>query len=317
MRPFFIVNPVAHGGKSLGIWSGIQRHLMGRGFPWDAVFTEGPGHAVKIASSASERGIKRVFAVGGDGTVQEVANGLAGSDVTLAPVPAGRGNDFARALGLPRNPLLALRVGLEGFSRCVDLGWVEVEGLMRYFLNISSTGFDAEVARAAAVGSLRLGGTMAYLRGLVSTLARYQCSTVDVSIDGEAPQRLEVLFIAVGNTPFYGGGMCMVPHAVPDDGVLDLCVCGALSRFETLKSLPLVYSGKHTRHPKVSFRKVRTLTVRSDQPLTVQADGEIIGASPVTFGVAPSVLRIVAAKTVARAVRGTGDFSFSNPTTIP
>jgi YegS/Rv2252/BmrU family lipid kinase len=292
VNAIFIVNPAAHGGKSVKVWSGLDRILASRGLPRDAIFTQAPLHATEIARAAAGEGAKKVFAVGGDGTVQEVANGLVGSRSVLAPIPAGRGNDFVRALGLPANPVRALEAGMNGSSRQIDLGWVEASSGRRYFVTIASVGFDAEVAQEVARGAKRLGGTLTYLAGLVKTLARYQAYQIELGLEDQLPVKTTALFVAVGNTPYYAGGMRMVPGARPDDGILDLCLCGGLTRFETVKSLPLVYLGIHGRHPKVSFMKTTQVTVSSNQPLTVQADGEVVGRCPVSFGVAPSVLRV-------------------------
>jgi len=292
VNAIFIVNPAAHGGKSVKVWSMLDRILASRGLPRQAVFTQAPLHATEIARVAAGEGAQKVFAVGGDGTVQEVANGLAGSNSVLAPIPAGRGNDFVRALGLPHHPVRAMEAGLNGSPRQIDLGWVEASEGRRYFVNISSVGFDAEVAQEVATGGKRLGGTLTYLVGLAKTLARYKAYEISLGLDDQIPVHMTALFVAVGNTPYYAGGMKMVPGARPDDGILDLCLCGGLSKFETVKSLPLVYLGIHGRHPKIFFKKVTRVTVTSSQPLTVQADGEVVGRCPVSFGIAPSVLRV-------------------------
>ncbi len=255
------------------------------------VFTEAPMHASEIARLAAKEGIPLVVAVGGDGTVHEVANGLAGTGTALGVIPAGKGNDFARSLGIPLSPARAAELISTGFLRVIDLGMVGG----RYFLNVSGVGFDAEVAQEVNSSGRKLGGPLTYILGVLKMLRRYDPVPVEIVLDGVVV-RERILVVAIGNTPYYAAGMKMVPHARPDDGKFGICVAGNLTKAETLAMLPLVYSGRHISHNKVSTYSAARVELRSDIALAIQADGEIVGRLPAVFTVATGCLRVIVPK---------------------
>lgn len=235
-----------------------------------------------------------VIAVGGDGTVHEVANGLikSGSQAVLGVVPFGTGSDFARALGLPRDPVAAARALITARPRRIDVG--EVNG--RYFLTISGVGFDGEVAQQVNAWPKVFGGTLMYVLGILKNLVTYSPVDVEIVLDG-APQRERLFLIAVGNTAWNAGGMWLVPSARPDDGVFDVVIAGPLTKFETLVVLPKVFSGRHLGHPKIRQAQARTIQITGSRPLAIQADGESIGHLPATYTVRPAALSVLAPPT--------------------
>ncbi|MEW6243808.1 MAG: diacylglycerol kinase family protein [Bacillota bacterium] len=286
MEALYVVNPVAGRGRALRAFKAVQEICKER-----YVFTDAPMHATEIARLAAKEGIPLVVAVGGDGTVHEVANGLACTGTALGVIPAGKGNDFARSLGIPFSPHRAVRLISSGCTRVIDLGMVDG----RYFLNVSGVGFDAEVAQEVNSSERKIGGPLTYILGVLKMLSRYDPVPVEIALDGDVI-RERILVVAIGNTPYYAAGMKMVPHARPDDGEFGICVAGNLTKAETLAMLPLVYSGRHISHNKVSTYKAARVEIRSETALAIQADGEIVGHLPAVFTVAAGCLRVIAPK---------------------
>jgi diacylglycerol kinase (ATP) len=285
-----IVNPVA--GRRAGVHALDRvRARFGLVRAWDLVFSERPGHARELARAAVND-YARVVAVGGDGTVGEVANGLAQTRTALAVIPAGTGNDVARNLNIPRDPIAAAQLALTGTPRPIDLGEVTTSTTTLYFINIAGFGFDAEVAwrvnRLPKVG----GGTLPYVAGVLGTLFQYRAPLIRLRLDSRAVEA-RIFLVAVGNCASYAGGMRIVPDAQPDDGLFDVCVVKNLSSFEVVRILPSLYSGGHVRHPAVEIVRCRDITVDAPGRVLCQADGELVGALPARFRLRPAALRCV------------------------
>jgi diacylglycerol kinase (ATP) len=287
-----IVNPAAGRGQAVHVWTRVSArvpHLK----EVECVTTEAPGHARRLAHAAATRGVERVVAVGGDGTVSEVAGGLAGSQVALGVVPAGTGNDFSRALGLPSAPEIAARLALDGSTRWVDLGHVRTAHQRVAFVNVAGCGFDAEVVRRTRSGR-RAGGALMYLIGILQTLTAFRPVPMGLVVDGQWLER-RALGIAVAIGPRYGGGMLVAPHAVLDDGLFDVCLIGDIDPLELLALLPRLYAGTHGGHHAVQFFRCRELTVEplAAADVSCQADGELLDKLPATFGIQPRALLCV------------------------
>jgi diacylglycerol kinase (ATP) len=280
-----VVNPVAGGGRAARVWTALSPGGVER------VATHGPGHARDLARYAVARGVERVLAVGGDGTVSEVAAGLVGSGAALAIVPTGTGNDFARGIGIPAQPELALRLALNGTPRTMDLGCLGIDGVERTFVNVAGCGFDAEVVRRLECVPQRGAGSLVYLAGVLRTVLAYAPRPMRIEVDGRVIER-RAIGVALANGPRYGGGLRIAPHARVDDGLLDVCVVGALGAARILGLLPFIYLGAHARYPGVEFVRGRSVTVVGEA--VCQADGELIGSLPATFRVEPRALRVVA-----------------------
>jgi len=295
-----IVNPVAGAGKTARRWPHIGAMLKSLGLRYDHDITEAPGHAVVLAQEAVKKGYRRVVSVGGDGTINEIVNGLYASggigEVELGIISTGTGGDYIRTIGLPRSYTEMCRCLLNPRRLKVDLGVVEYTSggstVSRLFVNFAGLGFDAEIVRRTTQQFKALGSMSAYLMGLLATLVCYRNKKVSLVIDGEAAEE-EVCTVIMNNGCYGGGGMFTAPGADLTDGLLDVLVIGNLNKVDLLWSLPRVYKGTHLTHPKVSMRKAREIEIRSAQPTHLQADGELLGGLPARFRVLPSALSIV------------------------
>ena len=288
MRAHAIVNPTAGGHRGARLWRRVLPILHEAGWDVTESFSERRGHAEELAAASTA---PVVLAAGGDGTAYEVANGLLRSRrrAAMGVVPIGTGNDFARGIGLPRDPLAAAAVLVAARPRDIDVG--EVNG--RYFLTIAGTGFDGEVARQVNNWPKWFGGTAMYILAMLKMLATYRPVDVEITVDGTA-ERERLFLIAVGNTAWNAGGMWTVPPARPDDGLLHAMIAGPLTRLETLIVLPRVFSGRHLAHRKVHVVQGREIHVTGAAPLAVQADGESVGTIPATFTLHPRALLVLA-----------------------
>jgi diacylglycerol kinase (ATP) len=293
LRALVVVNPVAGKGRARRVWQRVEHSLGSAGTRgWRAVLTERPGHARELARSAAMAGFERVIAVGGDGTVCEVANGLASTDTALGIVPGGTGDDCARNLNVPTEPTAAMHLALNGAARPIDLGEIETDRGRSYFVNVAGFGFDAEVAWRVSSFPRLVGGTLPYVLGVLQTLGQLRSSRMRIGLDGQSVDR-RVLLAAVANGASYGGGMRVAPEAVPDDGLFDVCVIGEIGRLGILRLVPKMYSGGHRSHPAVAFFRCRELRAESDDGVRCQADGELVGGLPASFRIHPGGLRCV------------------------
>jgi len=295
-----IVNPVAGANSTYRKWPHISRLLREAGLSFDYHYTEGVGHAIELARGATQSGYPFVVAVGGDGTVSEVANGIltavSPASAALGIVNTGTGNDFVRSLGKPMDYSLSCR-SLTGSGRLViDVGEVEYwkgnQPLRRFFVNGAGVGFDAEVTENVHKLPKLGGGTIPYVMGLVRTLLGYHNKPVTMGIDGKQDER-RILSVVVANGAYFGGGMHIAPGAELGDRSLDVLTIGDMGKFELLRAFPRVYKGTHITHPKVRLERAGVVRIESEQRLLLQADGELIGEGPVTFRVVPAALQIV------------------------
>lgn len=287
MRAHAIVNLIAGRNRGARAWARAKPVLEAAGWEIAESFSLRPGHAVDLAA-VSDADV--TLAVGGDGTAHEVANGLLrrSQRPVMGVLPVGTGNDFARALGLPRDPAAAARMLLTARPKRIDVGVVND----RYFLTVAGAGFDGEVVEQVNAWPKVLGGTAMYVLGILKMLITYRPVEVQIVTDG-LRDRERLFLIAVGNTAWSAGGMWSVPPARPDDGILHAVIAGPLSRIEMLAVLPGIYSGRHLLHPKVRQAQGREITVTSSTPLRVQADGEALGTLPATFRVCPDALEVL------------------------
>ena len=257
------------------------------------VVTADGAEPAAVATDAVRRGDDAVVAVGGDGLVGACATALARSRVALAVVPGGTGNDLARALGLSRTrPLAALQALASGRRRRIDTVRASGTAWETRFTCVAGSGFDSET-NAYANTLHRLRGTPRYVAAVVRTLARFRPATFTMRLDGHE-QRAHAMMVAVGNAPSYGGGMRVCPDAVLDDGLLDVCVVGALPKLEFVRTFPKVFRGTHTAHPAVRTFRARAVSVEADRPFEAYGDGELLGTLPVTYEVEPLSLEVAA-----------------------
>ena len=242
------------------------------------------------ARSAAAEGLDRLLVAGGDGTLHHAALGLAGSGCALAPIPLGTGNDLARALDIPLDPLQAARRALDAVPRPIDLG--KLDG--RPFTGVVSLGFDAEVARYAHRYLRRFRGRWIYPYAVARTLLSFRPIQVRIEMEQERYEG-RVMLVAVANAPLYGGGMRIAPGARLDDGWLDLVIVEQVSRARFLALFPRVYRGTHVGHPAVRTRRVRRITLQAERDLHAFADGEPLArGSELRVEVWPSGLWVAA-----------------------
>ncbi|MDL2717597.1 MAG: diacylglycerol kinase family lipid kinase [Acidobacteriota bacterium] len=296
MRHVFLFNPAAGKGRAMRDRDRIRAALASAGLEGEFLDTERPGHAIHLAEDAGKRGIDAVVAIGGDGTVNEVVNGLMQLPASTRPafglVPDGTGNDYARTLGMRSGDLTAAAATLaKGSIRALDAG--EVNG--RYFANGLGLGFDGAVAEAAAKVRY-LKGFPAYLVSVFRVLSTWKNFALTLEIDGRTVEGLAFL-AAVSNGRTCGGGFVLNPDAVPDDGLFDICRLGNLTRGEALRHLPKALDGTHVGLPFTTLLRGREIRLTSDRPLTVHIDGNLVfGAGnpePLVFKMHPRALRVI------------------------
>ncbi len=289
-----VINPVAGGGRGYRLWRAVRPHLERAGWELREVIAAARGAAWQIAEGAAgDASCGRVVVVGGDGTVHEVINGMLRArpdrPPLLAVVPGGTANLLTYTLGIPDDPATVTRMFLDGRTRRIDLGWVQD----RYFAAVAGVGFDGEVAAWVNRWRLRrLGTKPMFAAAILGTLISYR--PVDCRIHWDGYNRETRMFLlTAANTPWYGGGMHIAPSARLDSGTLEVVIVGDVSRREALAVLRGLFTAGHLRHPKVERMAAAEVHVESAVPLRIQADGESLGWTPVTFRAVPAALEVV------------------------
>jgi YegS/Rv2252/BmrU family lipid kinase len=244
-------------------------------------------HARELALAAAAVGEVAV-AFGGDGLAGAVAGALKHSDGVVGVLPGGRGNDFARVLGIPREPVAACEVLASGIVQSVDLG--EAGG--HTFLSIASCGFDSDANRIANQARV-VRGNLVYAYAALRTLVGWKSATFTMTLDGGSPRTILACTIAAANSKAYGGGMFMAPDASLEDGLLDVVVVEDAPKLALLRLLPLVFKGEHVGKPNVHVDRARQVEIAADRPFTMYADGDPIAELPVTVRVLPGAVRVI------------------------
>jgi YegS/Rv2252/BmrU family lipid kinase len=281
-----VMNPASAGGKPLRLLAQVRGALAASGAEVDVVQTQDIPHAAEAASAAAERG-ETVVALGGDGLVGAIAGALRGS-APLGILPGGRGNDFARALGIPQEIGAACRALLDGSERALDLG--EANG--RAFACIASTGYDSDANRAANEARF-IRGNLVYAWGALRAIVPWKPAQFEVTLDGRE-LAFEGYTVAVANSPYYGGGMKIAPAADPADGMLDVIFVKRTSKLRFLRNLPKVFAGTHVELDEIEVHRAREVVMRADRSFDVYADGDPITTLPATVRLIPGALRVIA-----------------------
>jgi YegS/Rv2252/BmrU family lipid kinase len=313
-RALIVYNPVARNAPSQKRLLGAAQGLKDAGWQVDLGLTEGAGHGSELARSAAKDGTSVVFACGGDGTVNEVVNGLAGSDCALGLIRGGMGNVFAKEIGVPRDPRQALQVLVEGERGRFDLGvaagdfvvsldvpngvQVDQQGALngsmggeRYFLLMAGVGFDASVVRNVPSKPKQLLGSTAYALWGVRELTRYQVQRAQLRLEGKE-QEVDLFWLLLGNTRSYGGVLDITSNALADDGLLDVYTFAGRGLPWTASAALRLALGRHEKARGVFFERLSQLEVVTPG-LPVQADGEHFGETPMRFSVAPGALEVL------------------------
>ncbi|MEU1472727.1 diacylglycerol kinase [Streptomyces sp. NPDC005761] len=288
------VNPTAGRGRGAHAAQPAASALRDAGFSVRTVLGEDADDALRRAREAVAGGTGALIAVGGDGMMSLALQAVAGTLTPLGVVAVGTGNDFARALGMPiRDPAAAGRLAAEalkcGAVREIDLG----RAGERWFGSVLASGFDSRVNDRG--NRMRwVGGRFKYDLAILAELAAFKPITYRVSTDGGPSREIEATLIAVGNGSTYGGGMRICADAVMDDGLFDVTVVGDCSRTTLLKVFPKVYKGTHLGHPAVTVHRVSSITLEA-AGVTAYADGEPLGALPLTATCVPGAVRVLGA----------------------
>jgi diacylglycerol kinase (ATP) len=308
-RPYFIVvNRTAGAGRAAVRWRDLAYALEQRGVRFEVGYTSGPGDGSRLAARAAAGDYAGVVAVGGDGTINEVVNGLmaeraqvtagaAARPLVLGVLPSGTAQDFARSAGIPLAAPAAADCLANPRPRPIDVGRIRfASGVVRYFANYAGVGFDAMVAARAQSWGHLLRGALPYVVGFFAVLRGYRNQQFELRVDDtpvEPPRRVNMVILANGTS--YAGMLRMAPGASLVDGLLDVIVVGDVGRLEFLLYLPLAVFGRHLRHPKVTSLRARRVAIDAAMPVPVQSDGEVAGHLPAQFEVIPGALRLLGA----------------------
>jgi YegS/Rv2252/BmrU family lipid kinase len=284
-----IVNPTAGGGRAGRAAPGVLEALRGYGLQARRSDTRDLDHARTLAREAADAG-ETAVALGGDGLVGALADALRGvPDAVLGVLPGGRGNDLARVLEIPRDPVAACAVIARGTPRPLDLG--EVEG--RAFVGIASAGFDSEANRIANAAPARL-GNLVYAYGALRALATWRPARFEIELN-PAGERIDFTgyTVAAASSRTYGGGMQLAPAALLNDGLLDIVLIEAVSRARFLANLPRVFKGTHVELPDVRVLRAAEVSIAADRPFTLYADGDPIAQLPARIRAVPGAVRVL------------------------
>jgi len=303
MRTFLVVNPESAGGATGRRWPEIFAEVVravGEGA--EHAFTERPMHAAALTAEALQKGFRRIVAVGGDGTLNEVVNGFfqTGSavpaDACLALVPRGTGGDFRRTFGL-NGSLRETCARLRGEVRPLDVGqlrFTRTDGTPgeRYFVNVASFGVSGQVDRAVNSSSKVLGGKVSFFVASVRTLAGWRDQKVRLRVDGGPEESLDITTVAVANGQYFGGGMKVAPEANPSDGEFDVTIWSGYHLKDFVLKSGSIYDGRHVRWPGTRTLRCRRLEAASDEEVLIDVDGEQPGRLPASFTVLPGALHL-------------------------
>ena len=288
----FLVNPASANGSTGRRWPELARRAAAAGLEGATLFSERQGHLAELAREAALDGAELLVVVGGDGSVNEVANGLAGlgRQPEIAVVPRGTGWDFSRTFGIPRKIDDAVQIALEGDVRTIDLGRASYRAwdgsdATASFANVASAGMSGAIAKRANETTKALGGKASYLWATFAVFSGWEATEIEVAVDCE--RRAGPMFdVVVANGRFFGGGLEICPEAEPDDGLFDVLTIGDVTKRDLVQTMPKMYRGTHLPHPKAELLRGSSVTVTSETPLPIELDGEQPGTTPVTFEVA-------------------------------
>ena len=283
-----IVNPVSGGGKNAQIAKQIEALLTQRGETYRLFETANEGDGDRQVRMALESGCDNVVCIGGDGTLSEIVHELAGSGAVLYIVPSGTGNDFARALGLPRDPVEAFRVQLDGQRTAIDCG--SING--RAFINVSGSGFDVEVLRKTEEFKQVYPGEKAYRKAVLAVLSSYRAFRSEISIDGGEFRPYSGTIVEIANGQYIGGGMKVAPGAQVQDGLFDVVMVDCVPRTLIPFLLPLFILGAHVHLPIARVVRAKDVVLRA-RGMVVNIDGRLAEMDEAHFEIRPSALHIM------------------------
>lgn len=296
-----IVNPIAGNGRALQVWESLKARAVEANIDFQFALTKHPGHAVSLAREAVKQGGRRLLVLGGDGTANEVVNGLflsgvSTEEVVLGMVSSGSGNDWVRTIGRHGKPAQVIRDLKSAGSVHYDAGLIrfreeEGEWQKRYFLNMAGVGFDGSVVERMERNGRKGSGKLVYWRALLRTLWSYRHRNVSFMVN-DTELTYPTLSVAAGIGRYNGGGMKQLPFADYNDGKLDLTIITSLPKWKMVLHLPRLSNGSFTRLKEVKTFQGTFIRIDTDS-LPVEVDGEFLGYSPVEIGIIPGALRIL------------------------
>lgn len=293
MKHIFIINPKAGKGRALQLIPYIKKYFEDKADEVIIRVTEYAGHATEIAKGYSSVEECRIYSVGGDGTVNEVVNGIVGTQSALGVIPLGSGNDFIRSITPTYDINSILQSTINGVEKYIDLA----KANDKYFINISSIGFDADVVFNADKFKKVPGitGSMAYVISIIYTILKKKISKIKINIDDKEIE-LNALLVAIANGRFYGGGMLAAPEAKLDDGLFDICLISEVGRFKILRLFPKYIKGQHGQLKEVQFLRGKKVKIKSNEELRLNIDGEIFSCCTIAFEIIESGIRVIIPK---------------------
>ncbi len=301
-----IVNPNAGRRKGEKDWDKISSLLSQEEISFKAVFTESPRHAIEIAGSHIEMGYKKLIVVGGDGTMNEVVNGIfrqkryPTTEISLGMITVGTGNDWGRMFSIPHDYAGAIATIKMNNGFIQDAGVVRFHNgedmKKRYFVNIAGIGFDAlVVSKTNKLKEAGKGGPLAYFKSILTSLLKYKHTNTTIRIDSKEIKN-SIFNISIGICKYNGGGMMQLPEAVPDDGLFDITVINKIKKHDVVLNLKRLYNGTISRHPMVETYRGKSIYIDSTPVIHLETDGESLGHSPFTFDIIPRSIRVLIGK---------------------
>ncbi len=273
--------------------------LLQKGIEADLVFSEYAGHTTVLIHEAIEKGYRKIISMGGDGTLNEVVNGIfsqqkvSTEEITLAVIPVGTGNDWCKTFNIPKTYKEAVDVIANNKIIQHDIGVAENAVGKRYFINISGMGYDGFVTKKIADLRSTGKGKHFYLLYILYFLFQYKHTKISLKIDGKEIPQDDIFMVSVCNCRYNGDGMMQAPSALPDDGIFNITVMKKISPFKSIISLPKMKDGTFISMKEAALFTGKTVEVNSSPPVYVEADGELIGETPAHFRIIPNALNVV------------------------
>ena len=304
MQWFVIVNPNAGKRKGEKDWLEIAAQITAAGIDFINIFTEHKNHAVVLTRKYIENGFRNIIVVGGDGTLNEVVNGIftqshvEPKDITLGMIPVGTGNDWCRMFNVSNDYKQAAQAIANGKVFVQDVGCIRYissadKEKIRYFVNMAGMGFDALVAKKTnQQKEAGTGNPLSYVVNIFSSLFYYTFTKVTILLDNEKVDS-DIFSMSVGICQYNGGGMKQAPNAKPDDGLFDLTLIKPIGKFKIIRNIIKLFDGSFTRLPEVSTFRSTKIIIHSDPPMFMEADGESLGHTPFVFTMLPQSLRVI------------------------
>jgi YegS/Rv2252/BmrU family lipid kinase len=298
LKAELIINLTAGGGKPRPHLKTIFEYLKENGFNFKASYTSYHGEAIELAQKAADKGIDLIVSIGGDGTANEIVNGIMKSknNPSLGIIPLGWANDFIKSTDIPSDIIEACKILIKNKTKKIDVGVINNQ---TYFANICGIGFDAETAQLAnqmksKYPNLRILGAFVYVFATIKKLlSPFSYHNVKIKFDGQEIHS-KILFIAISNGKIYGGRFNITPEAILDDGLLEICLVEEMGRFKYLSIIPKVFKGTHASIKGIKFYRAKEVTIQSSETILAQVSGEVIeGQKEFIITLLPKSLKLI------------------------